>query len=43
MAEHSIVEFIADHSGSSCGYCGSSRKSYSHGLWCSTTLLLSCN
>jgi len=32
MAEHSIVEYIVDHSGHSCGYCHSSSSSYSHGL-----------
>jgi len=33
MVEHSIVEYIVDHSGHSCGYCHSSSSSYSHGLF----------
>jgi len=40
MAEQSIVEFFADHSGSSCGYCHSSAASYSHGVFYGAGLLL---
>ncbi|XP_077977426.1 arginyl-tRNA--protein transferase 1-like [Glandiceps talaboti] len=30
---YSVVEYLDDHSGYKCGYCGSEDSNYSHGMW----------
>lgn len=33
LSDYSIVNYLNDHSGYQCGYCGSSDANYSHGMW----------
>ncbi len=36
MAAYSIVEYLSDHDGYRCGYCGSKDTNYSHGTYVKT-------
>lgn len=31
--QHSIVEYLSEHEGYRCGYCGSEDSNFSHGMW----------
>ncbi|XP_041462974.1 arginyl-tRNA--protein transferase 1-like isoform X2 [Lytechinus variegatus] len=31
--QHSIVEYLSEHEGYRCGYCGSPDSNFSHGMW----------
>ncbi|XP_072019711.1 arginyl-tRNA--protein transferase 1-like [Amphiura filiformis] len=33
MSAYSIVEYLADHDGYKCGYCGSKDTNFSRGMW----------